>query len=410
MKKIFFVFVILIIFLLYLDSININNKLYKKIESEKVYIDEIYIYGRYFNIKGHSDFVLDNATLIFIDDKFDEYSYNLNISDNSFSLSSKINGGLNLETINNSYTILLKNNDCYYSLINTSSYDKTDYYSLTKNNKTNYILFYFEDFKDTSFLKLDFKTIDVPDNVYDIVIDPGHGGYDVGAVKGNIYESNIALDISLKLKEKLEENGFKVKLTRDDNTNPNPYGEGGRATSAYETKSKLFLSIHVNSTSNAIITGGVEVYASSNMNYDFAYDLASKIKEYANTTFSPLQLYKVNNGVYVKTFTQSDIESSKKEAINNGYEYYENVTTSTPWYFYNRETGGYMTGAYMDGRNKSYPRNNYYNSNMGVEGYLLELGYITCEKDLNNLINNKDGYVAGIVKTLVTNLKESSEI
>lgn len=141
------------------------------------------------------------------------------------------------------------------------------------------------------------------------------------------------------------------------------------------------------------------------MNYDFAYNIATKVKEYANTTYSPLQLYKIKNGVYVKTLSKQDIEDAKQNAKNNGYTYYENVTTNTPWYFYNRETGGYMTGAYMDGRNKDYPANSYYNSNMGIEGYLLELGYITCKKDLNNLINNKDGYAKGIAKAIVNELK-----
>lgn len=405
MKKIFFILVIFISFLIILDVTNTNNKLYKKIDEEKIYIDELYIYGRYLNIKGHSNFNFENTFLVFIDNNFNEKLYDVFINNNEFYISDKINGGLNLEEIDDSFTILLKNNDKYYSFINMSGYKKTDYYSLNKNNKSNYLLFYFDKFKDAYFLKLDSKIVDTPSDVYDIVIDPGHGGYDVGAINGSVYESNINLSISLKLKEKLEENGFKVKLTRDDNTNPNPYGKNGRATSAYETKSKLFISVHVNSSSNPLITGGVEVYASKNMNYDFAYNLASKVKEYANTTFSPLQAYKVKDGVYVKTLTESEIKNAKVDAENNGYAYYENVTTDTPWYFYNRETGGYMTGAYMDGRNKLYPKNDYYSSNMGVEGYLLELGYITCKKDLDNLVNNQDGYVAGIVKTFVEKLK-----
>lgn len=405
MKKIFFILVIFISFLIILDVTNTNNKLYKKIDEEKIYIDELYIYGRYLNIKGHSNFNFENTFLVFIDNNFNEKLYDVFINNNEFYISDKINGGLNLEEIDDSFTILLKNNDKYYSFINMSGYKKTDYYSLNKNNKSNYLLFYFDKFKDAYFLKLDSKIVDTPSDVYDIVIDPGHGGYDVGAINGSVYESNINLSISLKLKEKLEENGFKVKLTRDDNTNPNPYGKNGRATSAYETKSKLFISVHVNSSSNPLITGGVEVYASKNMNYDFAYNLASKVKEYANTTFSPLQAYKVKDGVYVKTLTESEIKNAKVDAENNGYVYYENVTTDTPWYFYNRETGGYMTGAYMDGRNKLYPKNDYYNSNMGVEGYLLELGYITCKKDLNNLVNNQDGYVTGIVKAFVEKLK-----
>lgn len=111
----------------------------------------------------------------------------------------------------------------------------------------------FETFKDKTFLKLKLKNIDTPDNIYDIVIDPGHGGGDVGAVNGNIYESNINLSISLKLKQKLKNNGFKVKLTRENNTNISPYGKQGRATLPYETKAKLFLSVHVNSAPSSII-------------------------------------------------------------------------------------------------------------------------------------------------------------
>lgn len=406
MKKIFLVIIIFIFVLFVVDINNFDNKMYDKITKENVYVDEIYIYGRYFNIKGHADFNLDDAFLIFVDSAFNETKYDLSVNENKFYLSDKINGGLNLEDIKyDSSTILLMSNDKYYPLINNSNYENTDYYTISNFNKTNYLEFVFSKFKDVSFLKLKCKNILVPNDVYDIVIDPGHGGADVGAVSGNIYESNISLSISNLIKKKLEDEGFKIKLTREDDSNPGPYGEGGRATIPYEVKAKIFLSVHVNSTPHSIISGGTEVYASPNMNYDFAYNIASKIKEYANSTYSSLQLYKVKDGVYVKNLSKQDIEEARESAKNSGYTYYENVTTNTPWYFYNRETGGYMTGAYMDGRNKVYPANPYYNSNMGIEGYLLELGYITCKNDLNNLINNQDGYAKGITKAIVEELK-----
>lgn len=406
MKKIFLVIIIFIFVLFVVDINNFDNKMYDKITKENVYVDEIYIYGRYFNIKGHADFNLDDAFLIFVDSAFNETKYDLSVNENKFYLSDKINGGLNLEDIkHDSSTILLMSNDKYYPLINNSNYENTDYYTISNFNKTNYLKFVFSKFKDVSFLKLKCKNILVPNDVYDIVIDPGHGGADVGAVNGNIYESNISLSISNLIKKKLEDEGFKIKLTREDDSNPGPYGEGGRATIPYEVKAKIFLSVHVNSTPHSIISGGTEVYASPNMNYDFAYNIANKIKEYANSTYSSLQLYKVKDGVYVKNLSKQDIEEARESAKNSGYAYYENVTTNTPWYFYNRETGGYMTGAYMDGRNKVYPANPYYNSNMGIESYLLELGYITCKNDLNNLINNQDGYAKGITRAIVEELK-----
>ena len=50
-----------------------------------------------------------------------------------------------------------------------------------------------------------------------ILIDPGHGGFDGGAVSpGGVVEKDINLKISLKLREKLEKAGYKVFLTRED--------------------------------------------------------------------------------------------------------------------------------------------------------------------------------------------------
>lgn len=48
-----------------------------------------------------------------------------------------------------------------------------------------------------------------------VVIDPGHGGIDGGAVSSNgVKESDINLEISFKLKKIFEENGWKVIMTR----------------------------------------------------------------------------------------------------------------------------------------------------------------------------------------------------
>ncbi|NTU51865.1 MAG: N-acetylmuramoyl-L-alanine amidase [Candidatus Aminicenantes bacterium] len=78
-----------------------------------------------------------------------------------------------------------------------------------------------------------------------VVIDPGHGGMEVGAKGkfGNL-EKDITLAISLKLKALIERNlGLSVVLTRDrdvDVTNEN------RAAVANNHKAGLFISIHAN--------------------------------------------------------------------------------------------------------------------------------------------------------------------
>ena len=67
-----------------------------------------------------------------------------------------------------------------------------------------------------------------------------------------------------------------------------------------------------------------------------------------------------------------------------------------------RETGGIITGAYVDDRNVEILANPYVKSNVGVESYLLELGYLTNKTDLNNIVNNTDKYIMGIVNSIKT--------
>lgn len=49
-------------------------------------------------------------------------------------------------------------------------------------------------------------------------------------------------------------------------------------------------------------------------------------------------------------------------------------------------------------------KNKYYDSNVGVEAYLLELGYINHSGNLRNLLDNENGYVQGIIETVKNNI------
>src|ERR1051325_9475147 len=49
-----------------------------------------------------------------------------------------------------------------------------------------------------------------------VVIDPGHGGFDRGGIPGQrVPEKDIALDVGLRLKLKLQAAGYRVIMTRD---------------------------------------------------------------------------------------------------------------------------------------------------------------------------------------------------
>jgi len=77
-----------------------------------------------------------------------------------------------------------------------------------------------------------------------IVLDPGHGGKDPGAIGYNGYkEKEIVLAVGLKLKSKLEEKGFTVKMTRDSDE----FIElAQRPKMASDWGGDLFISLHCN--------------------------------------------------------------------------------------------------------------------------------------------------------------------
>ena len=77
-----------------------------------------------------------------------------------------------------------------------------------------------------------------------IVIDPGHGGTDYGAIRDGINEKDITLDLSQKIASELKSKGYKVALTRTDDTY---IGLQERCDFTEEENPEIFVSIHVNS-------------------------------------------------------------------------------------------------------------------------------------------------------------------
>ena len=79
-----------------------------------------------------------------------------------------------------------------------------------------------------------------------IVIDAGHGGTDLGAIgKMGSREKDITLDIAMRLKTHLIENGFwQISMTRQDDS---LVALQDRVAFAKQAKADLFISIHVNS-------------------------------------------------------------------------------------------------------------------------------------------------------------------
>ena len=77
-----------------------------------------------------------------------------------------------------------------------------------------------------------------------VVIDPGHGGSDYGAIREGINEKDLTLDMSKRVASILKSKGYKVALTRADDT----YLELQERCDFTESENpEIFVSIHVNS-------------------------------------------------------------------------------------------------------------------------------------------------------------------
>lgn len=82
-----------------------------------------------------------------------------------------------------------------------------------------------------------------------IVLDPAHGGTDSGARGENgIVEKDIVLQFARVARAALVRQGYKVVLTRDDDSNPS-YDDRAAAANAY--RDAIFVSLHVSSTGTA---------------------------------------------------------------------------------------------------------------------------------------------------------------
>jgi N-acetylmuramoyl-L-alanine amidase len=116
-----------------------------------------------------------------------------------------------------------------------------------------------------------------PEPLRTIVVDPGHGGHDVGAVgPSGLQEKELALDIARRVAALLQEElGVRVVLTR---ARDQFIGLRERTTLANRERADLFLSIHVNASPAASATG-TETYFLSNEATDGA---ARRAAEYEN--------------------------------------------------------------------------------------------------------------------------------
>lgn len=104
------------------------------------------------------------------------------------------------------------------------------------------------------------KDFDTTEETFKVVIDPGHGGKDVGATgTSSLYEKEFTLSLSKKVNEILEkEENIEVHMIREDDTFIST-DDKYRAKFANELDADLYISIHGN-TFKSLDVSGTESY------------------------------------------------------------------------------------------------------------------------------------------------------
>jgi N-acetylmuramoyl-L-alanine amidase len=110
--------------------------------------------------------------------------------------------------------------------------------------------------KEPEKTEIDIPKVDHKGKIY-VVIDPGHGGSDCGAIRGSVKEKDITLDVSKRVEKLLNaKKNYEVFMTR---TNDETVSLQERVEISENVQPDVFVSIHVNS-SNSSTPKGLETH------------------------------------------------------------------------------------------------------------------------------------------------------
>jgi N-acetylmuramoyl-L-alanine amidase len=195
-----------------------------------------------------------------------------------------------------------------------------------------------------------------------IVIDAGHGGSDGGAVckKDKVIEKDVVLSIAKYTAEYLTDMGYKVYLTRGNDT----FIKLGKRTKFANNKNgDLFVSIHGNSLprkKNFRKRNGIETYFLSQARTERAKRVAAK-ENFED--FDAMSRSGRNN--YLNILSREKIIQSHKLAL----DIQSNVIKHLRKYYYNIEDNGVRQAPFWVLVGATMP------------SILIEVGYVTGDKD-----------------------------
>ncbi len=165
-----------------------------------------------------------------------------------------------------------------------------------------------------------------------IVVDPGHGGSNPGAVANGTRESDNNLAVALKLQEKLTQAGARVIMSRSQDRTVAPEGSSlteelaARVALAESNHADLFISIHSNDNNNSAIQGATTFYntaQSSQVAFDVQNGLVAATGANDKGT-SQANYYVIRNPSMPSILVEMGFVSNASEAAKLNNDAYRN--------------------------------------------------------------------------------------
>lgn len=235
--------------------------------------------------------------------------------------------------------------------------------------------------KDVKFTTDDNNVIDVDVKIatnqqVDILIDPSQGSIQGFLASDSVTtEQELSLKYGLALKSSLQELGYNVSITREDDSVPgdcdyqDTYCADGRVAMAYKNNPKLYIQIGFNGQGG----NGFEISDS----YLNSHTLARLLKSSLSPLIEPSTRVsgQLESGIYVNTYD---------DEAGNKVDYLYSI----------RETGGAIMGSDNEDASEL-------NSNpVGAEAVAIDLGYISQSSDFEQL--NDDEEIDAIAKAMAS--------
>ena len=166
----------------------------------------------------------------------------------------------------------------------------------------------------------------VTSNIRKVFIDPGHGGTDPGASGNGLYEKEVVLSISKKVRNILISKGFEVELSRSTDQY---VSLSDRAAQANAWDADLFVSIHCNSATSSS-ANGTECYtyptantSTKSLSKNMASALASKLgltnRGHKEANFAVLRLSNMPAILIETAFINNANDASKLKTRENDF-------------------------------------------------------------------------------------------